>query len=130
MSIVSNAAMRFTRLSQSLPDLRRLVRSGGRIAIQDLVLKLPMSFWLSHLFATFRLVPRLSKLYGWRGMFRVVRYSFNQAGVRQAWQSRRMNAASFMDIYQHHFPEIAQRIKLVPGILVWENKLVNDERNT
>lgn len=124
--VTSNLALRFSNLNQSLPELRRLVRSGGRIAIRDFVLEPRPSFWLTHLYAAFRLAPGLLGLYGWRGMFRVVRYSFSPAGIGQARQSRQMNAASFMEIYQHHFPENTQRIKLAPGTLVWENKSVND----
>jgi SAM-dependent methyltransferase len=79
--ITSTYALRFSDLNRSLPEMRRTVRPGGRIAIRDVVIPPPrFGFWLHHCRRIIQLLPRLLPLYGWRGTWRIVVYELSPRG--------------------------------------------------
>jgi len=121
--VISCMALRLSNLDQSLPNLRQLVAPHGRIIIEDSVSVPPrFGFWLSHIWKTVRRIPSLYQFYGWQGMWREVKYKFSSAGLQDAHLSTKISPTRFIEIYQRHFPESDQRLDLVPGRLVWENK--------
>jgi ubiquinone/menaquinone biosynthesis C-methylase UbiE len=120
--ITSTFALRLSDLDHSLPELRRTISAGGRIAIRDMVAPAPrFGFWLDHCRRLMRLVPKFLRLYGWGGTWRILAYAMGGEGQRHARASRRLDAASFMEIFQKHFPEKECRFVFSPGKLFWEN---------
>jgi ubiquinone/menaquinone biosynthesis C-methylase UbiE len=120
--ITSTFALRFSDLHRSLPEMRRTIRPGGRVAVRDVASPAPLlGFWMGHCGRIIRLVPRLLRLYGWRGTWRIVAYHLSAEGVQNARQGRGLGTRSFMEIFQRYFPEKESRLIFSPGRLVWEN---------
>lgn len=120
--ITSTYALRFSNPHWSLPEMRRTIRPGGRVAIRDLVLPPPrFGFWIEHCRKIMHLVPQLLRLYGWRGTWRIVAYQLSREGAQNARQTRGLGAVSFMEIFQRYFPEKESRFNFSPGRLFWEN---------
>ena len=120
--ITSTYALRFSNLQRSLPEIRRTIRPGGRVAIFDSVTRpARFGFWLNYGRDTMRLAPQLLRSYGVRGMCRIVAYRLTTAGVRHTRESRTLAPADFMEIFQRYFPEQDRRIIFSPGRLFWQN---------
>lgn len=120
--ITSTYTLRLSDLNRSLPELRRTIRPYGRVAIRDLVAPVPrFGFYLDHCRRTMRLVPKFLRLHGWVGTCRMLAYVLGSEGTQHARASRRLDPASFMEIFQKHFPEKECRFIFSPGILFWEN---------
>jgi ubiquinone/menaquinone biosynthesis C-methylase UbiE len=130
--ITSTYALRFSNLDRSLPEMRRTITPGGRIAIRDLVPRAPrFGFWLDHCRSIIHVLPRLLRLYGWRGAWRMVAYKLTAAGAQRARESRRLDPISFMETFARYFPEQESRFVFSPGKLFWvENAAEHrDSRN-
>jgi ubiquinone/menaquinone biosynthesis C-methylase UbiE len=120
--ITSSATLRLFDLHRSLPELRRTIKPGGRIAIRDLVSPPPcFGFWFEHGLWIKRLMPKLLRLYGVRGTWRIVAYQVSPEGAQNARRSRGMDASSFMEIYRRYFPEEDRRFIFSPGKLFWQD---------
>jgi ubiquinone/menaquinone biosynthesis C-methylase UbiE len=120
--ITSAFALRFSNLHCSLPEIRRTIRPGGRVAIRDSVSRAPrFGFWSDYCWRIMRFVPKLLRHYGWRGTWRMLGYQLSPSGVQNARQSQGLGAPSFMEIYERYFPEKEGRFVLSPGKLFWEN---------
>ena len=120
--ITSTFALRFSNPHLSLPEIRRTIRPGGRVAIRDVVTKAsPFGFWIDHLRRTMHLMPKLLRHAGWVEMWRLVGSQLTHEGVQHARRSRGLSPATFMEIFQHYFPEEDNRFIFSPGKLFWEN---------
>jgi ubiquinone/menaquinone biosynthesis C-methylase UbiE len=121
--IVSCMALHLSRLESSLPSLRRLAAPGGRIIINDNVSSpLRFGFWLTYIWKTARRAPSFLHFFGWRGTWRMIIYRFSPPAIRQMRLNWKNSPALFLETYARYFPESDQRLELVPGRLVWENK--------
>ena len=120
--ITSTFALRFSNPHWSLPEIRRTIAPGGRVAIRDVVSQVPrFGFWPDHCSMVMRLAPKLLRRYGWRGMFRMVAYQLGREGVHNARKTPRFDTRSFMEIYERYFPEKERRFIFSPGKLFWQN---------
>jgi ubiquinone/menaquinone biosynthesis C-methylase UbiE len=120
--ITSTYALRLSNLHRSLPEIRRTIRPGGRVAIRDSVTRAPcFGFWLTYFRCILRLVPQMLRLYGWGGTWRMVAYELSPAGLQHTRKSRTLAPAAFMEIFQRYFPEKESRLIFSPGKLFWEN---------
>jgi ubiquinone/menaquinone biosynthesis C-methylase UbiE len=120
--ITSTYALRFSNLQRSLPEIRRTIRPGARVAIFDSVTRpARFGFWLNYGRDIMRLAPQLLRSYGVRGMCRIVAYRLTTAGVQDTRASRMLAPAAFMEIFQRYFPEQEGRIIFSPGRLFWQN---------
>jgi ubiquinone/menaquinone biosynthesis C-methylase UbiE len=119
--ITSTYALRFSNLDRSLPEMRRIIKPGGRVAIRDVVSPaLRFGFWANHCRRILHLLPQLLRLYGWRGTSRIVAYQLSPAGVQHGHETH-MDAISFMEVFERYFPEKERRFIFSPGRLFWEN---------
>lgn len=120
--ITSTYVLRFSNLQRSLPEIRRTIRPGGRVAIFDSVTRAAgFRFWLHYCRDTMRLVPQLRRSYGLAGMCRVVAYRLSTAGVQHTRKPPILTDSAFMEIFQRHFPEQERRFIFSPGRLFWQN---------
>ena len=120
--ITSTYTLRLSDLNRSLPELRRTIRPFGRIAIRDVVAPVPrFGFWFDHCRRTIRLVPKFLRLHGIGGTWRIIVYVLSREGTQHARASRRLDPASFMEIFQKYFPETECRSVFLPGKLFWQN---------
>ena len=120
--ITSTFALRFSNLHCSLPEIRRTIRPGGRVAIRDSVSRAPrFGFWSDYCWRIVRFVPKLLRHYGWRGTWRMLAYQLSAAGVHNARQHQGLRAPAFLEIYERYFPEKEHRFIFSPGKLFWEN---------
>jgi ubiquinone/menaquinone biosynthesis C-methylase UbiE len=116
--ITSTYALRLSNLDRSLPEIRRTIKPGGRVAISETISPAHrFRFWIVCCRRIAVFLPRLLRLYGWRGTWRIVAYQLSPAGV----QLRPMDASSFMEAFQRYFPEKERRFIFSPGRLFWEN---------
>jgi SAM-dependent methyltransferase len=121
--IVSCMALRLSNLESSVPNLHRLSAPGARIIIHDNVSPpLRFGFWLMYIWRTARRLPSLLRFFGWRGTWRIVIYRFSPPAIREARLNWKNSPALFLEVYARFFPETDQRLELVPGRLVWENR--------
>lgn len=129
--ITSAYALRFSNLHRSLPELRRAIRRGGRIAVRDSVSRPPrFGFWLYYFRRIMQQVPGSVRLYGWRGAWRMLAYELSPAGALHARRSLRLDPTSFMKIFEQYFPEHESRFAFSPGKLFWtEDAPANAECN-
>ncbi|MGE5306139.1 MAG: class I SAM-dependent methyltransferase [Alphaproteobacteria bacterium] len=120
--IASTFALRFSNLHCSLPEIRRTIRPGGRVAIRDSVTRAPrLGFWLDYSWRVMRFVPKLLRHYGLRGTWNMLGYQLSAAGVQNARHSQRLRASTFVEIYERYFPEKKGRHIFSAGKLFWEN---------
>jgi ubiquinone/menaquinone biosynthesis C-methylase UbiE len=118
--ITSTYALRLSNLDRSLPELRRTIKPGGRVAISETISPAHrFRFWIVCCRRIAVFLPQLLRLYGWRGTWRIVAYQLTREGV-QLRQSP-MDATSFMEVFQRYFPEKERRFIFLPGRLFWEN---------
>lgn len=129
--ITSTFALRFSNPDLSLPELRRTIRPGGRVAIRDVVTKASrFGFWIDHLRRITHLVPKLLRHAGWLETWRLVGSQLSHEGVQNARRSRALSPAAFMEIFQCYFPEEENRFIFSPGKLFWEyHPECRDSRN-
>jgi len=119
--ITSTYALRLSTLDRSLPEIRRTIKPGGRVAITDNVSPAGrFGFWIDRFRRTILFLPQLLRLYGWRGTWRIVAYQLGREGVQHDYQTH-MDAISFVEVFQRYFPEKERRFILSPGRLFWEN---------
>ena len=106
--VVSNGALHHTRLSVSLPRLRKLVKPGGRMLIHDLVSSYPRlhayrawNVWRALLGA-----PIYARSYGFRATWRILAFRTSRAWLRQvshdshAW----VTPEAFQEAYSRFLP--------------------------
>jgi ubiquinone/menaquinone biosynthesis C-methylase UbiE len=119
--ITSTYALRLSTLDRSLPEIRRTIKPGGRVAISDNVSPAGrFRFWIDRFRRTRLFLPQLLRLYGWRGTWHIVAYQLGREGVQHDRQTD-MDVISFMEVFQRYFPEKERRFIFSPGRLFWEN---------
>lgn len=120
--ITSTYALRFSNLQRSLPEIRRIIRPGGRVAIFDTVRRAAgVGSWLHFCRDTMRLVPQLLRSYGLAGMCRIVAYRISTEFGEHTRKPPVLAAAVFMETFQRYFPEQEKRFIFSPGKLFWQN---------
>jgi len=119
--ITSTYTLRLSTLDRSLPEIRRTIKPGGRVAITDNVSPASrFGFWKDYFRRATLFLPQLLRLYGWRGTWHIVAYLLSREGMEYDYQSH-MDATLFVDVFQRYFPEKERRFIFSPGRLFWEN---------
>lgn len=106
--VVSNGALHHTRLSVSLPRLRKLVKPGGRMLIHDLVSSYPRlhAYRAWHVLRALMSAPVYARSYGLHTMWRILAFRTSRAWLRHveddnnAW----VTPEAFQESYSRFLP--------------------------
>lgn len=104
--VVSTNAVRLTTVPITLDELARLVKPGGRMAIQD-ILAMPhplRPILFPYLTRTIRSVPRYLRFYGPLMLLRILTYRFSPIELRRAARVDRLSLGVLEGIYDRAAP--------------------------
>ena len=104
--VVSVMALLSTRLEVKLPQLRRLVRPGGRMVIYDAITPYPQLttsplYWV---ILALKNASRYFRSYGFNTMWRLLSFEVKPAWIRARCRAHRLTSKEFKSIYSHWLP--------------------------
>lgn len=104
--VVSTNAIRLTNVPVSLEQLARLVKPGGRFAIQDILANRHglRVFLFPYFFRTLRGAPRYLRLYGPMMLLRILGYRLSRVELRRAIRVDRLTFDVLEEIYHRVMP--------------------------
>ena len=104
--VVSKATLHHTRLENTLPDLRRLVKPGGRMVVFDFITSTPyldkLPIW--HVIRSLKRAPALARSYGFRTMWRILSFQLSSLWIRHECNDKKFTPGSFQEIYSRFLP--------------------------
>jgi ubiquinone/menaquinone biosynthesis C-methylase UbiE len=104
--VVSVIALLSTRLEVKLPQLRRLVRPGGRMVVYDIITPDPQLttsslYWV---ILALKKASRYFRSYGFSTMWRLLSFEVKPAWIRARCRAHRLTSKEFKSIYSHWLP--------------------------
>ncbi|WP_129677446.1 AMP-binding protein [Candidatus Chloroploca sp. Khr17] len=120
--VVSDYALHNTDLERALPNLRRLVRPGGRLFVRDLVTD-DAQRWQSATWQRWRALqdaPALCRQHGWQAMGRILRFRLGSAWVEHVRHDKILKASVAQAIYRRFFQGCVLRVEGQEMTLLWE----------
>jgi SAM-dependent methyltransferase len=119
--IVSRYAIRLTDMAATLSAVRRLIGSGGRVAIRDRVRpRAPLGLGTRHLARTIRIALQWVHDYGGKGLWSILAYRASRAGLREARMNPALPRATFEAFYARELPGCRVETGRISGLVVWE----------
>lgn len=123
--VVSTNAVRLTTVPITLDELARLVKPGGRMAIQD-ILAMPhplRPILFPYLTRTIRSVPRYLRFYGPLMLLRILTYRFSPIELRRAARVDRLSFDVLKEIYHRAAPGFEIHTNRWGYLALWQKPL-------
>jgi SAM-dependent methyltransferase len=122
--ITSYGVLHHTHLDLSLPILKELLRSHGRIVISDFVAPSgalhTKPIW--QIWRAFRSARGYVRDFGWKTMFRIVRFRISPNWLQHVCSDKLLNREDFPKIYGQHFPGAQIKISRWSAVVFWEKQ--------
>jgi len=123
--VVSKNTLYHTQLEITLPDLRRLVKPGGRMVVFDLITSTPHldKYPIWHVIRSLKKAPGLARSYGFYTMLRILSFQLSPQWIRHVCNGKRLTGDSFQNIYSQFLPGCRfGRFKRYPWriVAIWE----------